>query len=67
MREEHQTCQGSTMASTQNADEASTRLNAPSPLSQLQIKLRLLKPTPLPDPFQFSVYLAQLASPEQAP
>jgi hypothetical protein len=66
MRDEHQTYQGSTLGSTQDAAQTSARPDEPSPLAHLQIQLRSSKPAPLPDPFQFSVYLAQLASSDQS-
>ncbi len=37
------------------------RQDIPAPLAQIKIELREGKPVPLPDPFQFTIYLGQLA------
>ena len=62
MHDEHQTspveAEGLPVANSPAA-ASQDRLSA---LAQLDIQLRAAKPVPLQDPFQFTVYLAKLAS-----
>ena len=66
MHDEHQT--SPVTAQSEKADSAQafapqSGKSAPANLDfYLDIQLRTAKPVPLPDPFQFTVYLAQLAS-----
>ena len=62
MHDEHQTSPG-TAEPLQGVTSPTSVSQGPSlPLTQLDIELRVAKLVPLPDPFQFTVYLALLAS-----
>lgn len=54
MQQEHQT--------SPDAAPTPDRQDTPAPLAQITIELREGKPVPLPDPFQFTVYLGQLTA-----
>ena len=54
MQQEYQT--------SPDAELALDRQGTPAPLAQFKIELREGKPVPLPDPFQFTVYLGQLTA-----
>ena len=54
MQQEHQTLPDAALKPDQQ--------DTPAPLAQIKIELREGKPVPLPDPFQFTVYLSQLTA-----
>jgi len=61
MHDEHQTSPATARHTQDDSPPASASQDASSALTQLDIKLRTARPKPLPDPFQFAVYLANLA------
>ena len=62
MPDEHQTSPGTDEHMQGDSSRTLASQDASLELTRLDIRLSTAKPIPLPDPFQFAVYLAYLAS-----